>query len=37
MLLVIKNKYTYDEKEKLGKKYLTEYQKYKNADRSFSL
>lgn len=26
-----------DEKEKLGKKYLTEYQKYKNADRSFSL
>ena len=25
------------EKEKLGKKYLTEYQKYKNADRSFSL
>ena len=26
-----------DEKEKLGKKYLTEYQKYKNADSSFSL
>lgn len=26
-----------DEKEKLGKKYLTEYHKYKNADRSFSL
>lgn len=26
-----------DEKEKLGKKYLSEYQKYKNADRSFSL
>ena len=25
------------EKETLGKKYLTEYQKYKNADRSFSL
>ena len=25
------------EKEKLGKKYLTEYQEYKNADRSFSL